>query len=36
MQRKRNNKFQVLKCPWCGTKLIKDEKDRKIVGEWGL
>lgn len=21
-----HNKFQVLKCPWCGTKLVKDEK----------
>ena len=33
--KERNNKFQVLKCPWCGTKLVKDEKDRKLVGEWG-
>lgn len=31
----RYNKFQVLKCPWCGTKLVKDEKDRKEVGAWG-
>jgi hypothetical protein len=29
------NKFQVLKCPWCGTKLVKDEKDKKLVGSWG-
>ena len=21
----RHNKFQVLKCPWCGTKLVKDK-----------
>ena len=33
--KERNNKFQVLKCPWCGTKLVKDEKDRKLVGKWG-
>ena len=33
--KERNNKFQVLKCPWCGTKLVKDEKERKLVGEWG-
>jgi hypothetical protein len=29
------NKFQVLKCPWCGTKLVKDSKDGKLVGRWG-
>lgn len=29
------NKFQVLKCPWCGTKLVKDKKDNKIIGQWG-
>lgn len=29
------NKFQVLKCPWCGTKLVKDFKDGKLVGQWG-
>lgn len=31
------NTFQVLKCPWCGTKLVKDIKDnrRGMVGEWG-
>lgn len=31
----RHNKFQVLKCPWCGTKLVKDNKDGKLVGNWG-
>lgn len=31
----RFNKFQVLKCPWCGTKLVKDEINKKEVGEWG-
>lgn len=29
------NKFQVLKCPWCGTKLVKEVRDRKLVGQWG-
>ena len=30
------NKFQLLKCPWCGTKLVKDlSTDNKLVGEWG-
>ena len=35
------NMFQVLKCPWCGTKLEKDIiKDKKtnrysVKGEWG-
>ncbi len=33
--KERNNKFQVLKCPWCGTKLVKDAKDKKLVGSWG-
>ena len=31
----RYNKFQVLKCPWCGTKLVKDYKNRKEYGAWG-
>lgn len=30
-----NNKFQVLKCPWCGTKLVKDSVDKKLIGKWG-
>jgi len=34
-EKDRHNKFQVLKCPWCGTKLVKDEKDKKLVGKWG-
>lgn len=29
------NKFQVLKCPWCGTKLVKDRIDRNLVGQFG-
>lgn len=34
-EKERHNKFQVLKCPWCGTKMIKDDKDGRLVGEWG-
>lgn len=34
-EKDRNNKFQVLKCPWCGTKLVKDDKDKRLVGKWG-
>lgn len=31
------NKFQILKCPWCGTKLVKDfGLDKKgEIGDWG-
>lgn len=33
----RHNKFQILKCPWCGTKLVKevDPTGKKLVGQWG-
>lgn len=31
----RHNKFQVLKCPWCGTKMVVDEKNGKMKGDWG-
>lgn len=32
----RYNKFQILKCPWCGTKLVKDvDKNNKLIGQWG-
>jgi hypothetical protein len=33
----KNNKFQILKCPWCGTKLVKDvdSKGRRLIGQWG-
>ena len=34
-EKERHNKFQALKCPWCGTKMVKDDKDKKLVGEWG-
>lgn len=30
-----NCKFQVLKCPWCGTKLVKEVAGGKLKGEWG-
>ena len=30
------NKFQVLKCPWCGTKLVKDvDGNNNLIGRWG-
>ena len=29
------NKFQVLKCPWCGTKMTKEIVNGRIVGDWG-
>ncbi|WP_297520541.1 helicase-related protein [uncultured Clostridium sp.] len=33
---KRNyNKFQILKCPWCGTKLEIEYVDGKKKGRWG-
>ena len=34
-EKDRHNKFQVLKCPWCGTKMVKDDKNGHLVGEWG-
>lgn len=34
-EKERHNKFQVLKCPWCGTKLVKDDKNGRLVGKWG-
>ena len=33
--KERHNKFQVLKCPWCGTKMVKDGKKGKLMGAWG-
>ena len=35
--KERYNKFQVLKCPWCGTKLTKEVSadNKKIIGMWG-
>lgn len=34
-EKERHNKFQVLKCPWCGAKMVKDEKGARLVGAWG-
>lgn len=34
-EKERHNKFQVLKCPWCGTKMVKDDRNNRLVGEWG-
>ena len=31
----KHNKFQVLKCPWCGTKMVQDFKDGAKIGRWG-
>lgn len=33
----RHNKFQVLKCPWCGTKMVKDvtADGKSFVGSFG-
>lgn len=30
-----HNVFQVLKCPWCGTKLEKEMKKTNEIGLWG-
>lgn len=30
-----NNKFQILKCPWCGTSLIRAREGGHLVGKWG-
>ncbi|MCC5912721.1 MAG: helicase [Clostridiaceae bacterium] len=29
------NPFQVLTCPWCGTKLVKEKEGQQIKGKWG-
>lgn len=34
-QKSDHNKFQVLKCPWCGTKMEKEYKGKEEVGDWG-
>lgn len=33
--KEKHNKFQVLKCPWCGTKLVKDRVGNEMVGLFG-
>ena len=36
-EKNKYNKFQVLKCPWCGTKLVKEKVDgkNKLKGTFG-
>ena len=38
-EQEKNNKFQLLKCPWCGTQLVRsvvsDDGKQKLTGEWG-
>lgn len=34
-RKENHNKFQVLKCPWCGTKMVQDQQNGKIIGKWG-
>lgn len=29
------NLFQILKCPWCGTKLEREFVNKKLKGNWG-
>lgn len=33
----KHNRFQILKCPWCGTKMTKDTNPSgtRLVGQWG-
>ena len=31
----KHNKFQVLKCPWCGTKLVKERQGTHTIGTFG-
>ena len=33
--KEKNNKFQVLKCPWCGTKLVQDRVGNSVKGIFG-
>lgn len=34
--KEQHNKFQVLKCPWCGTKMVKDRcGEKKTIGVFG-
>lgn len=38
-RKERYYKFQLLKCPWCGTKMVKEVRQeggrRQLVGDWG-
>lgn len=31
----KHNKFQLLKCPWCGTKLVRESDGNKRMGDFG-
>ena len=33
--KERSNKFQVLKCPWCGTKMVKEPLGKRTIGMFG-
>ena len=35
LRKLKHNKFQILKCPWCGTKLEMEYIDGKKKGLWG-
>lgn len=35
VNKEKYNKFQVLKCPWCGTKMTKEILNGRIMGAWG-
>ena len=36
-EKRSSNKFQVLKCPWCGEKMLPDYDagTKKVIGKWG-
>lgn len=34
-QKEQHNKFQVLKCPWCGTKMVKECVGKEKMGTFG-
>ena len=34
-EKEKNCKFQLLKCPWCGTKMVKEVVDGKLKGQFG-
>ena len=34
-RKEKYNKFQVLKCPWCGTKMVQDQQNGRAIGRWG-
>ncbi|MBR2884648.1 MAG: helicase [Clostridia bacterium] len=34
-EKEKNCKFQLLKCPWCGTKMVKEVVNGKLKGQFG-